>query len=201
MSTTAQSPTKSVALKPLGLGYSFFPSPEQNNHKLAPKLWPGVSSESESELANLLRINNEKHHIFFSDRGFHNHLTHHLFAAYAMGCSPEPVRQVLSAAYKLHADYQRPAFQSPSEITEKNWTEHLGTKDYYNAYMHFYAAQIDAHGPGKTLEKYVFSKEANLTAEGKLGPQMLNRFMSGLLHPMIHTGHWAEFHVPGMLAE
>ncbi|KAG8892160.1 hypothetical protein FRC00_012553 [Tulasnella sp. 408] len=118
-----------------------------------------------------------------------------------MGCSPEPVWQVLNAAYKLHADYQRPAFQSPGEITEKNWSEHLGDKDYYNAYMHFYASQIDAHGPGKTLEKYVFAKEANLTADGKQGPQMLDRFMSGLLHPMIHTGHWAEFHVPGMLAE
>ncbi|KIO26252.1 hypothetical protein M407DRAFT_24468 [Tulasnella calospora MUT 4182] len=197
MSTTAQSPSKSVAPKPLGLGYSFFPSPEQKTDKLTPKLWPGVSSESESELASLLRLDNEKHHIFLNDQGFHNHLTHHLFAAYAMGCSPE----VLSAAYKLHADYQRPAFQSPGEITERNWTEYLGNKDYYNAYMHFYGSQINAHGPEKTLEKYVFSKEANLTAEGKQGPQMLNRFMSGLLHPMIHTGHWAEFHVPGMLAE
>ncbi|KAG8916110.1 hypothetical protein FRC00_000584, partial [Tulasnella sp. 408] len=70
-STTAQFHTKSVALKPLGLGYSFFPSPEQNNHKLAPKLWPGVSAESESELANLLRLDNEKHHIFFNDLGYH----------------------------------------------------------------------------------------------------------------------------------
>lgn len=67
--------------------------------------------------------------------------------------------------------------------------------------MHFYASQIEVHGPINTLEKYVFSKEANLTAEGKQGPQMLDRFMSGLLHPMIHTGHWAEFNVPGILAE
>ncbi|KAG8924906.1 hypothetical protein FRC01_010912 [Tulasnella sp. 417] len=201
MSTTQFPTTKSVALKPLGLGYSFFPPPEQNSHKLAPRLWPGVSSESESQLANLLRINNEKHNIFINDIGFHNHLTHHLFAAYAMGCSPEPVRQILSAAFKLHEGYQKPPSQSPGEITEKNWTEHLGNRDYYNAYMHFYASQIDAHGPGNTLEKYVFSKEGNLTPEGKEGPQMLHRFMSGLLHPMIHTGHWAEFGVPVMLAE
>ncbi|KIO26253.1 hypothetical protein M407DRAFT_24469 [Tulasnella calospora MUT 4182] len=197
MSITSQFSTDSAALKPLGLGYSFFPSPVQNNRQLTPKLWPGVSAESESELANLLKLNNDKHHIFFNDQGFHNHLAHHLFAAYAMGCSHD----VLSAAYHLHADYQRPAFQSPGEITENNWTEYLGNKDYYNAYMHFYGSQINAHGPGKTLEKYVFSQEANLTAEGTQGPQMLDRFMSGLLHPMIHTGHWAEFHVPGMLAE
>ncbi|KAG8954605.1 hypothetical protein FRC04_011038 [Tulasnella sp. 424] len=198
MSTTSQFSTKSVTNKPLGLGYSFFPSPQQHSHKSTPNLWPGVSSESESELASLLRLDNEKHHIFHNDLlGYHNHLTHHLFAAYAMGCSPE----VLSATYKLHADYQNPAFKSPSDITENNWTQHLGKRDYYNAYMHFYASQINAHGPQKTLEKYVFSKEANLTPEGKQGAHMLARFMSGLLHPMIHTGHWAEFNVPGMLAE
>ncbi|KAG8924905.1 hypothetical protein FRC01_010911 [Tulasnella sp. 417] len=142
-------------------------------------------------------INNEQHHIFFNDKGFHNHLNAHLLGAYALGCSPE----VLSAAYRHHTGHLKPAFRSPGEITENNWMEHVGKWSYYNAYMHFYASQIEAHGPVKTLEKYVFSREANLTPEGNQGPQMLDRFMSGLLHPMIHTGHWAEFGVPGILAE
>ncbi|KAG8973301.1 hypothetical protein FRB90_009950, partial [Tulasnella sp. 427] len=197
MSTTSQFSMNPLLNKPLGLGASFFPSPEENKHTLTPKFLPGVSAESQSELASLLRLNNEKHHIHYNDQGFHNHLTHHLFAAFAMGCAPE----VLSAAYKHHAEYQNPAFKSQTDITEDNWTEHLGKWDYYNSYMHFYASQIDAHGPRKTLEKYVFSKEANLTPDGNQGPQMLDRFMSGLLHPMIHAGHWAEFNVPGMLAE
>ncbi|KAG9048681.1 hypothetical protein FS837_012224, partial [Tulasnella sp. UAMH 9824] len=189
--------TKSVYHQTLGLASSFFPPPRQSNHELTPKFWPGVSSESESKIANLLRINNEKHHIFFNDKGFHNHLNSHLLAAYALGCSPE----LLSAVYRLQKGHLKPAFQSPREITENNWMEHVGKWNYYNAYMHFYASQIEAHGPVNTLEKYIFSKEANLTPEGKRGPQMLDRFMSGLLHPMIHTGHWAEFHVPGILAE
>ncbi|KAG8972737.1 hypothetical protein FRB90_010152 [Tulasnella sp. 427] len=197
MSTTSQFSTNPLSNKPLGLGPSFFPSPEESKHTLTPKFLPGVSAESQSELASLLRLNNEKHHIYFNDQGFHNHLTHHLFAAYAMGCAPE----VLSAAYKHHAGYQNPAFKSRTDITDNNWTEHLGKWDYYNSYMHFYASQIDTHGPGKALEKYVFSKEANLTPDGNQGPQMLDRFMSGILHPMIHAGHWAEFNVPGMLAE
>lgn len=67
--------------------------------------------------------------------------------------------------------------------------------------MHFYANEISRRGADWTLEKYIFSKEANLNPDGSLGPQMLNRFMSGLVHPLIHAGHWAEFEVPGMLAE
>lgn len=47
-----------------------------------------------------------------------------------------------------------------------------------------------------TLEKYVFSPEAN---NGK--PAMLSRFFSGLLHPLIHFGYGPEFGLPGLAAE
>lgn len=47
-----------------------------------------------------------------------------------------------------------------------------------------------------TLEKYVFSSEAN---SGK--PAMLARFFSGLVHPLIHFGHGPEFGLPGLAAE
>lgn len=30
---------------------------------------------------------------------------------------------------------------------------------------------------------------------------MLNRFLAGVLHPIIHTGYGAEFGLPGMLVE
>lgn len=32
-------------------------------------------------------------------------------------------------------------------------------------------------------------------------PQMLNRFLDGLMHPMIHVGHGLEFGLPGTVAE
>ncbi len=58
-------------------------------------------------------------------------------------------------------------------------------------------------GVASALERFVFSPEANYV-EGKADedqPKMLDRFLSGLLHPMIHAGHGVEFNAPGMLAE
>lgn len=51
-----------------------------------------------------------------------SHLSHHLFAAWAFGASPELLQEI----YDLHAKEQRPALTPPSEITESNWKEHLG---------------------------------------------------------------------------
>ena len=46
----------------------------------------------------------------------------HLYDIYTLGAPPE----VLEAAYETHVEYQRPAFDSPGEITEINWKDHLG---------------------------------------------------------------------------
>lgn len=51
-----------------------------------------------------------------------SHLSHHLLAAYSLGCTPS----LLKAAYDLHAEYQREQQPSRSEITEQNWKDHLG---------------------------------------------------------------------------
>ena len=77
----------------------------------------------------------------------------------------------------------------------------LTSNSFYNGYMHLYASEIQSTGASQTLEKYIFHENANLTSEGHLGPQMVNRLVGGLLHPLIHVGHWAEFGVSGMLAE
>lgn len=49
------------------------------------------------------------------------------------------------------------------------------------------------------MDKYVFSAEANIGTGGEK-PMMLGRFLGGVLHPAIHTGH-IEFNQPGMVAE
>jgi hypothetical protein len=55
------------------------------------------------------------------------------------------------------------------------------------------------------LEKYVFSQKANFDPDrdtkGQTQPEMLNRFVNGLLHPMIHIGYGLEFGLLGTLAE
>jgi hypothetical protein len=58
-------------------------------------------------------------------------------------------------------------------------------------------------GISSVLEKYIFSDNYNLRypQQGKQQPQMLNRFMEILLHPIIHVGYGAEFGLPGLIAE
>lgn len=54
---------------------------------------------------------------------------------------------------------------------------------------------------GSTLQQYVFSRDVNDQFKGSgAPPNMLARWLSGLLHPFIHTGH-IEFGMPGMLSE
>lgn len=160
----------------------------------APTPNAGITPESTATLTRLLKENHKRFHIFFNDKGFHNHLSHHLFAAYGLGAPGH----ILQAAFDEHASYQRPAYKSPEAINRDNWTKHLGNEDFFNAYMNFFATEIQEHGLPATVERFVFSNDANW---GRDEPRMLDRFLAGLLHPMIHFGHGAEFGVEGMAVE
>ncbi|KAG9118339.1 hypothetical protein FRC07_007201, partial [Ceratobasidium sp. 392] len=153
-----------------------------------------ITPDSTATLQRLLKENHQRFHVFFNEKGFHNHLSHHLFAAYGIGAPPS----ILQAAFDEHASYQRPAFKSPEKITRENWTKFLGNDDFYNSYMGFFNDEIQKHGLASTFEQFIFSHDANW---GTDEPRMLDRFLSGLLHPMIHFGHAAEFGVPGMAIE
>ncbi|CAE6416500.1 unnamed protein product [Rhizoctonia solani] len=169
---------------------SLFPDPSfaASNGIAAPAPSPGITPESTATLRKLLSEDHKNFH------GFHNHLSHHLLAAYALG-SPA---HVLQGIYDNHSSYQRPAYQSPESINRDNWTKHLGDEDFYNAYMNFFSAEIKEHGLGGTLEKYVFSHEANWANDQ---PRMLDRFIAGVFHPIIHFGYAAEFGIDGMAVE
>ena len=122
-----------------------FPAPVAPAKHLAPENLPGVSVDTSDTLSRLLKDDHERHHIFFNAKGFHkcvliqlpicfcrliykilSHATHHLYAIYTLGASSE----VLEAAYQTHVKYQRPSFDSPTDITESNWISHLGDELY-----------------------------------------------------------------------
>ena len=104
----------------------------------------GSTDESAKKLLEKLRDNYVKWHPHFDSRGFHkygslsifpcwlsgsltifvsfySHLTHHLIAIYGLGASTP----LIEAANETHM-YQKPAFASPSPITEENFIEHIG---------------------------------------------------------------------------
>lgn len=58
-------------------------------------------------------------------------------------------------------------------------------------------------GAKAALEEYIFATKANLdpTRPADKQPEMLNRFMDAIVHPMIHLGYGLEFDIPGMVVE
>jgi len=66
--------------------------------------------------------------------------------------------------------------------------------------MDFFSRSIASIGVDKTVERWIFSSQANYDEKsGRL--VMLGRFLSGLFHPVIHVGYGVEYGIPGMVIE
>ena len=171
-----------------------FPVPSTPTHYTEFRRLPGATSDSTKVLRKLLLENHEKWHIMFNDKGFHNHISHHLLALWSLGASAESIQK----AYDAEIEDQRPInFGGKVDpITEENFCDHLGEQRYYQNYLNFFSSQISSHGPVETLVKFVFSPQFN-SGNGKI----LNRYHAGLVHPFIHVGYGLEFKLPGMVSE
>jgi hypothetical protein len=90
---------------------------------------PGATLASKKVTEELLATDHEKHHCYFRSMGLHNHLSHHILAAYDFGASAE----LLKAMYANGEWMQRPIMLDqadgviqPGEITTDNWRKYLG---------------------------------------------------------------------------
>jgi len=158
---------------------------------------PGSTLSSKQTVEKLLTKDFDTHHCYFNERGFHNHLSHHILAAYDLGASKE----LLEAVWKEEEKMQRPILLEGvkdddvkggvtpvGEIKEGNWREYLGEQKSYAALLHFFGEEVKKLGAVDTVEKYIFSSGAN-----ENGTEMLIRLVSGALHPFIQLGYAAEF--------
>ncbi|OCH85389.1 hypothetical protein OBBRIDRAFT_838993 [Obba rivulosa] len=178
---------------------ALFPPPAPPPTSLFPARLPGATPESAAVLSELLKENYEKWHIYFNDKGFHNHISHHLLAIYALGAQGP----LLRAAYEADIPIQRSTWKSPSKIDEKNFHDHLGDENYWDAYLEFFSGILLEKSAEAVIEEYIFSPRVNIEQPepGKPPMKMLTRFLSGVMHPMIHTGYAAEFGLLGLVAE
>ncbi|KAF9078612.1 hypothetical protein BDP27DRAFT_1207201 [Rhodocollybia butyracea] len=176
-----------------------FPPPSRPLSALSPKVWAGSTPELLRTVQGILQDNQKKHHVFFNDKNFHNHIVHHVLALWALGANGDAIE----AAYREDILIQRPAFSSPEPITVANFNDHLGDENFYNAYLTFFCGVVTKNDVGSVLEGFLFSDKANYGSKNTAGehPQMLNRFLSGLIHPFIHVGYGIEFGLPGIVAE
>ncbi|KIK95073.1 hypothetical protein PAXRUDRAFT_141563 [Paxillus rubicundulus Ve08.2h10] len=161
---------------------------------------PGCDPEAQGVAESLLEQDRQTHHCFFNSRRFHNHLSHHLLAAYDLG-APAPVLQAIydtesAGQRQIGVDEPEDGTLDQVTITPDNLREHLGQERYYSALLAFFTEQIEELGVSETLERYVFSTTVNVK-----GFDMLSRFMSGAYHPWIQTGYGAEFSSDAMVAQ
>lgn len=168
----------------LSLSNKFVPTPSALTH------YPAVNHHQTAVMtARLLAANHVKHHCFFNEKRFHNHIAHHVLALYALGADPAFVK----FSYDREAPIQRPiGGQDKEPITFENWTSFLGEVEYYGNYLKFFLSEIEKTSAIQVVHKFVF--------ESTQGP-MLSRSFAGLLHPLIHWGYGLEFKIDGILAE
>ncbi|KAK0186392.1 hypothetical protein F5146DRAFT_1065729 [Armillaria mellea] len=176
-----------------------FPAPSSAASSLTPVFLPGADAASTLAMQSVLRDNHDKWHIFFNDREFHNHIAHHILAIWTLGASKE----IIEAVYREDVPAQKPAIKPPGPITSANFNAHLGDEKYFGAYMTFFKEKLSEKGTASVLEEFIFSESANVdvTTNGNQQPAMLNRFMDGLIHPLIHTAYGLEFGLPGIVIE
>ncbi|KAJ2358415.1 hypothetical protein IWW50_001663 [Coemansia erecta] len=142
---------------------------------------PGIDATTHREAVRLCARDFLEHHVFFNDRGFHNHLNHQLLAVYTLGA---PVKR-LQDIFDLNKSMQRPSYslESDVDITAENFTEYFSNERHYPNYVRFFQRELEAVGDNwKTVAcDYFFD------------PRVFPLGMSGIFHPFIQLGYGLEF--------
>ncbi|KAL4980873.1 hypothetical protein BDW66DRAFT_123393, partial [Aspergillus desertorum] len=159
-------------------------------------VWSAGITESAAETASaVLQEDLEKHHVYFNDMGFHNHIPHHILSLYALGASPDEIQ----AAYDRNKTYQRQALPMREDVVRSlyqkdKFREALGEEKNYPHFLEFFQCEIDKKGVETALNEYLFKQD-------EIAESMIARLFGGLLHPIIHLGFGIEFNQPAIIAE
>ncbi|KAF3009563.1 hypothetical protein E8E13_005702 [Curvularia kusanoi] len=154
-----------------------------------------LTVESAKTTSELLQVNHEKHHIFFNKSGFHNHIAHHLLTLFALGATPEEIRQ----GYDTNVSYQRPPEPLKDSIVNDmhepdRFKTYLGKEKFYHDFLVYFQKEIERKTWQGVLSEYLFARDER-------ADDLLARLYAGFLHPIIHTGFGIEFTQPAIIAE
>ena len=148
-------------------------------------LSPLKPSPPSAIVMELLEKNDKEHDIYFGSEHFHNHFPHTLLSQFGLG-APE---SRLKKEWEIE-DYLSPIpKKQATQITEKNWKDHIGVDKFYPNYLEFFKNQISKNGVPNTILSYAADETA------------LPSFVSGAVHPLIHVGFGVEFGVNDVVAE
>ncbi|VDB87475.1 unnamed protein product [Peniophora sp. CBMAI 1063] len=163
---------------------------------------PGATPASTDLAERLLEQDREEHHCYFGPVPFHNHLSHHILAAYDLGAPPALLQTIYddeaAEVYDIYTKNMktREVEKQDVKITKDNWVDYLGKHAFYANYLQFFSEQVKEMGPEGAFEEYIYSKEANAN-----GAYMTERFVAGAIHPLIQMGYALEFNSAAMVPQ
>jgi hypothetical protein len=106
-------------------------------------------------LKHLLRANHVNHSIFYHNLQYHNHMPHILGSAYIFGANVGHLQQI----YDVESKELEPWENSPAEISDTDWRDFLGDKNYQRAYVDFFEDELALkfnYDWTKVAEEYLF---------------------------------------------
>lgn len=159
-------------------------------------LW-GVKQTDEvaKKVTELLQRDMEVFNVYFNERGFHNHIVHHLLALYGTGADARAIQQ----GFDGNTGYQRPAQATHNHVVEdlQSWShasKYLGRDEHYPDFLAFFQREIERKGWEAIVSEYLFSG-----SEG--AEDLFVRLYAGVLHPLIQLMYAMEWKQPAIVAE
>ncbi|KAL2268591.1 hypothetical protein VTJ83DRAFT_3437 [Remersonia thermophila] len=141
------------------------------------------TDEAAKTVSELLQQDMEKHHVFFNQDGFHNHIPHQLLALYGTGAPASTIR----AAYAENETYQRPALPPHQDLPVVPFLPwpgaaepYFGQEKYYPDFLRFFQEEIVRLGGWReVVARYVLGLDLGL---------------KGIQHHHHHHHHHHEHH-------
>jgi len=136
---------------------------------------PDITSESGKVASQLLQENHDKHHMYTSPSGFHNHMAHHLLTLYSLGATPDELKQ----GFDHNKGYQRSLPAMHDQIVQdmadrEKFQQYLGNQRYYHEYAEYFRNEIDQKGWEAVLNEHLFAGDEH-------ADRLLTRMYAGRL--------------------
>jgi hypothetical protein len=160
-----------------------------------------MRADATDTLNDLLQENMENHHVYFGDAGMHgrantrypttrfipllisqpDHIVHHLLAIYALGASPESLKE----HYCRARQQQRPAIAIDESVIKAlsdkaTWKTCTGNHRQYQNFLAFFQRELAKKSVEDVLLEYLFKGDER-------ADDMLVRMFSGKLSPTHHS--------------
>lgn len=112
-------------------------------------------------LKHLLKANHSNFAIFSNELQYHNHMPHILCSAYLLGANTDQLHHI----YDVEAKVLDAWSESPAQISDDSWKDHLGDRRYERAYVDFFEDELAlkyGYDWRRVMDEYLFGGESPL---------------------------------------